>query len=330
MIFSCTKITEQSVWNNIHHEHWQQTWEYGELQRRTGRVVERFIIQDEENQIHASFQVIVYQLWHDYTISYIPYGPMLHTIWEPRLAKVVHAWAVDFGSQHNSICIRMELPTKLPGFNALPWFAYRSSFHQPRGEVTMDIPAEYTKIFDSFSKSTKRNIKKSEKNNLIVDFFHGADMLTQQDLFIALNKENTQSHNTTTHTDHYFKDLFAILSRNPNNFVATVSKDGVPCAINLYTVFNNHAYCPFGASNDDAKQSAAYYFIKWQAMQKMCSQGITQFNWGGISIGKQDHNLSGLNQFKLGFGGKEKHHNDFYDVVLSPLYWIYLLLKMVR
>lgn len=321
------EVTNQKLWDDLAVTHWQHTWEYGCVQELSNRIVSRYIITDN-NETIGFFQMVTYPLCKNKTISYLPYGPVFFNKQIQKQLQGVEKMLHNLGQEKNSILVRAELPNNNV-FSKLPLFAYQTSFHQARGEVVLQITKN---VSDNFSKSTKRNIKKASKNNLQTNFYHGHDIVSQLNNFLSINAANTASHGTTTHDKTYFTNLFDVLSQNDNNFVATVYDEHAnSLAINIFTVFNEICYCPFGASTDAGKKLGAYYQIKHDSIGHMQKNGISEFNWGGISIGKNDKNLSALNSFKLGFGGKEKHHNDLYDVVISPVwYYLYLLRSWIK
>lgn len=311
------------TWNEITLKHWQHTSEFAQLQTANHRLAERYIIQ-EQNITIGYFLIVTYTLWRDKTICYLPYGPIWLNKPSPDHEEGLSLWLQDYGKRQRAVCARLESFSTPPKTSHLPLFAYRSSFHQPRGEAVMTL--DKMDVLESrFSKNTKRNLKKAGTNNLTISFAHGHDMIQHIPDFIRLNRENTNDHHTTTHPDQYFETLFTILAQNHNNFISIVRQEDSLLAINVFVIFGTEAYCPFGASNKTGKELGAYYWIKRQSIEHLVALGVTTFNWGGIAVGKNDDNLRGLNQFKLGWGTKEKHHGDFYDVVVSP-FWYYLYL----
>lgn len=325
MEYRLEQIIDQKRWDQLSITQWQHSFEYGEVQTTSGRKVERYIIIDDQNKTIGFFQLITYPLFRNKTISYAPYGPVFLEKPTNALLRWLHKELYVIGKNNNSIAVRTELP-KNNIFNKLPLFAYRTSFHQPRGEMVLDLQKE-----TAFSKSTKRNLKKAKLSHLETSFYHGQELSDNIETFITLNTQNTRDHKTTTHTDHYFRNLFTVLANNQHNFFAvTRNESGTALAANLFVVFNNHAFCPFGASSNQGKQLGAYYQIKADCIEKLQVCNIATFNWGGVSIGLNDDNLSGLNNFKRGFGGETITHDKLYDCVTSWWYWIYLLRALIK
>jgi|GEM_PF-2581619 len=331
MSYALEHITKESIWSTLPISQWQHTWEYGEVQKISHRTVHRFIIKNTTSSDYVGFfQVVTYPFFKGKNISYIPYGPVFTDQPNSDLLQWLHEELVLFGKRQNSICVRCELDSN-GIFTKLPLSAYRTSFHQPRGEVLLDL-SDAQNVQNNFSKSTRRNITKANKNDLVFSFFNGPAMNNQLQNFLDINISNTKDHKTTTHPDQYFIDLFSVLSKNKNNFVSVIStQDQAPLAINIFTVFGNYAYCPFGASTSLGKELGAYYKIKKESIDHLVSKNITSFNWGGISVGMNDENLQGLNNFKLGFGGSQVIHDRFYDAVCASFYyWIYIIRACIK
>jgi len=300
------------------------------LQKSLGRTIDCVLIK-ERSEVIGYFVIVTFPLFKGKTICYLPYGPVFVKKISDAALQDTQAFLKKYGIEKKAVCVRTELTQKYKGFQKTPLFAYRTSFHQARGEASLDLNNQTLESLHSqFSKSTKRNIKKAEKNNLDCVIYSGEKMLSQLETYIQLNEQNTADHQTTTHTHTYFSDLFSLLSTNPNNFVVTVSENNNPLAISVYTVFNKKTYCPFGASTKEGKRLGAYYTNKLSAIEHMISLGVMEFNWGGISVGKNDDNLDGLNSFKLGWGTKSVEHNDFYDLIISSWYWIYLGYNLIK
>jgi lipid II:glycine glycyltransferase (peptidoglycan interpeptide bridge formation enzyme) len=312
-------------WRAIAHTHWQHTQEYADFQRELGRTVSQIGITDSQTSAMLGYILLVhYSLGYGLQIADAPYSPVWRT--EPtddllnELADYLHSHA----SAHDLLGLRLELPWHHARYKRAP-YSNETSFGQAQGEVLLDITPDTDTLLAQCSKSTRRNIKKSQRNNLQIEYAHGHKMLAYRDDFIRLNEATAREHQTTTHTPAHFRTLFDVISQNENNFVAVVrDAQDVIHAINIMTVFGTHAYCPYGASTRDGKRKlGAYYFIKWEIIRYLKSQGIARFNWGGVSINADDNALSGLNQFKLGFGGHIIKHPTRYDLPVSWRYYLY-------
>lgn len=306
---------------------------YKSLQENQGFDVEQFVI-TQEGQTIGYFQIIFYPLIKKMVSGYIPYGPVLtksDTALLEQLAQFLH----DLGDKKNAVYIRSDFQTanepNLPIlYKPIPDFAYKTVYHQPRGEWLLDITPEPQELLAQMHKKTRYNINKSLKQDLETSFYSGASIEGWADTFIALNDQNTAGHNTTTHPKKYFKDLFKLATESDDNFIAITRKEGHVLAINIFIKTGDSVFCPFGASNDLGKKLGAYYHIKWHSILEMKERGVRIFNWGGVSVGSNDKYLAGVTKFKSGFGGYSVNHSPLHDIIIKPLwYWIYMARKFL-
>ncbi len=300
---------------------------FGDLQESMGRTVLRRVIEHEGSTV-GYFQAVVYPLFKNKTLVYLPYGPVFFSsINESKLSDALKT----FGESLTAVLVRIDPEATPTLLQQTPRFFYRSVYHQPRGEWVQDITKSESELLAAMHKKTRYNISKSEKQDLTTRFFNGEHVTAFTEFFIELNSKNTESHQTTTHPDSYFENLFTLLSKDQNHFIAITRKDETVIAMNIFVRIGDEFFCPFGASSEEGKKLGAYYHIKWSAIQHMKSLGGTRFNWGGISVGIEDSYLSGVTQFKQGFGGKVRNHGYLYDIVISKFwYFLYTIKKLTR
>ena len=321
------------------HSFWQQTHDYGAIQERSGRKVVRRVIK-ESDTVLGYFTLVIYPFFGSYSFGYMPYGPIMLETLSPDQINQYEKELRDLAHEHRLVFVRHDTDCRSDSTNIslgtpVPPFLQHSSFHQPRGEGILNIAPELDQIKANFSKSTKRNVNRSLKQDLKIEFHYGSDMYSSKDSFIALNEANIRSHGTTTHSDSYFRSLFEVLAKSENNFVANVYHDDILVASHIIcTWFDGSiklAYCPFGASSDTGKDVYAYYFLKYKTIEHLQSFGVAQWNWGGISISDTDSHLKGVDQFKRGFGIRAHEHSLLRDSVYKKLlYKIYVLKKTIR
>ena len=318
------------------HNSWQQTHDYGAIQERSGRKVVRRVIK-ESDTVLGYFTLVTYPFFGSYSFGYMPYGPiMLETLSQSQQNQYEKELR-DLAHEHRLVFVRHDTDCRSSSKNlyfgkTVPSYLQHSSFHQPRGEGILDIAPELDQVKANFSKSTKRNINRSLKQDLKIKFHHGSDMLSQADSFISLNKENTRTHGTTTHSDSYFRSLFEILAKSENNFITNVYHEDTLVASHIICTWSDgaikHAYCPFGASSGVGKDMYAYYFLKYKTIEHLQSLGIARWNWGGISVSEADSYLKGVDQFKRGFGIEATTHSGLRDIIVHPsLYFLYRIRK---
>lgn len=263
---------------------------------------------------------------------YTPHGPVVFAPTR-KLLRETAEFLQTLGQTNNAVYVRVDEGESIgeslgAEFRKTPAYAYPTVYHQPRGEWLLDITPDSDTLLADMHKKSRYNLRKSLKQGLDTDFIYGERLMDWADTFIALNQQNMSDHGTTTHTKKVFKTLFAHMAKDPHNFIAITKKEHHVLAINLFVRFGDLVFCPFGASNDVGKDLGAYYHIKWHAILEMQKNNVQRFNWGGVSVGIHDEYLSGITQFKKGFGGNSIVHGELYDIVIKPLwYWVYMLRK---
>ncbi len=311
-----------------------QTKLYAHIQQTQGLTTKRFTI-SKDTAIIGYFQIIIYPLIANKTSIYIPYGPVLTETSEDLVSELSKFLKI-IGQKERAVFIRTDFsgitPTLFPKqYKELPGFAYKTAFHQPRGEWLLDITPAADELLAQMHKKTRYNINKSLKQNLETTFFVGKNIEPWADTFVALNDQNTKDHGTTTHPKEYFKSFFTLASESSDNFIAITRKEGHVLAINIFIRTGNSVFCPFGASNDLGKKLGAYYHIKWSSIKYMKDHGVRIFNWGGVSVGMHDEYLQGVTKFKTGFGGEQQVHPPLHDIIILPLWYaVYMFRKFLK
>lgn len=313
-----------------------QTAIFADLQTEQGFKVEKFIIKNDQDipEIIGFFQIVIYPLVSNKTSIYIPYGPVLAET-NSELVSAVTDFLMQLGKDKNAVFVRTDftptLGTHPSIYKKIKPFAYKTAYHQPRGEWLLDITPESDVLLSQMHKKTRYNINKSLRTGLNTQFYSGKDISAWVGTFIALNEQNTASHQTTTHPKEYFKTFFELASKDQQNFIAVTRKEGHVLAINIFIQTRDTVFCPFGASNDLGKKLGAYYHIKWTSILYMKDHGVKTFNWGGVSVRMNDDHLLGVTKFKTGFGGQEIKHGELHDLIIKPFwYHIYMLRKFLK
>jgi len=83
-------------------------------------------------------------------------------------------------------------------------------------------------------------------------------------------------------------------------------------------------YYPYGASTDKYKNVMSNNLIMWEAIRFGKSLGLTTFDLWGREEGK------GFTRFKEGYGPKVVEFLGTWDLVISPLYYLYRFMELLR
>ena len=135
---------------------------YKKLQESMGRKVVRHVF-EQNGTIVGYFQAVVYPLFKNKNLVYLPYGPTLvQDVDATMLAKTMEG----LGKQHNAVVVRIDpegREVKLPETSTI---FYRSVYHQPRGEWILDVQGDVDLLLSVMHKKTRYNVNKADKQGM--------------------------------------------------------------------------------------------------------------------------------------------------------------------
>jgi lipid II:glycine glycyltransferase (peptidoglycan interpeptide bridge formation enzyme) len=151
---------------------------------------------------------------------------------------------------------------------------------------------------DTFSDSTRRNIKKAEKQNLDVIISASPDTLQT---FCRLNALTRRYHGLPPQPRRFFQCVHdRILSRNMG-FIVLASLRGTAIAANVYFTFGDQILYKYGASDRAFQHLRASNLVMWEAIKWGCDHG-----YRALCLGRTEPGNEGLRQFKAGWGARER------------------------
>jgi hypothetical protein len=161
----------------------------------------------------------------------------------------------------------------------------------------LDLSLGPQEIFSSLRSSTRRNIKKAEKEDISVSISTSHDTLQE---FCRLNTLTRRDHGLPPQPYHFFRSLHNhVLSKNLGFIILAYSND-TAIAGNAYFHFGNQVIYKYGASDKQYQHLRANNLIMWEAIKWSCDRGYKSF-----CFGRTEPDNEGLRQFKKGWGAKE-------------------------
>jgi hypothetical protein len=161
----------------------------------------------------------------------------------------------------------------------------------------LDISGSEEAIFSGFRDSTRRNIKKSEREGVVVTISGSADSLRE---FYRLNCMTRRDHGLPCQPYVFFENIYShIIARNLG-VVALAAKDGKNIAGAVFLHFGDRAIYKYGASDRNYLQLRVNNLVIWKAIQWYCGLGFKCFDFG-----RTERENTGLLQFKRGWGASE-------------------------
>jgi hypothetical protein len=162
---------------------------------------------------------------------------------------------------------------------------------------TLDLTAGIQKIFCSLRDSTRRNIKKAEKENIDVTISTSPDTLKE---FCRLNALTRRDHGLPPQPRHFFRRVYDQIISKKLGFVALASFKHRVIAANVYFNFGDQVIYKYGASDRAWLHLRANNLVMWEAIKWGCDHGYNAF-----CFGRTEPENQGLRQFKSGWGARE-------------------------
>lgn len=173
-------------------------------------------------------------------------------------------------------------------------YKINNSPYLPTKTILINLKRSENEIFNSFKSSTRRAIRRAQKNNVTVEISNNIEtfikLKTQQFFPIGflMAKEIRALWNT-------------FYPKNATLFVA-------PGAGILLLFWDKKAYYWLAASTKEANKLTAPSLLVWEALKLAKKKGATSFDFEGVydeRFHKATKNWQGFTKFKEGFGGRE-------------------------
>ncbi len=313
--------------------HLLQLSAWGELKAAFGWRPVRVALADADGKLVAGVQLLLRRLplrlgW----LAYAPYGPLVD--WsDAGQVRDLLAGMDRVARQNHAVFLKIE-----PGYGldevdfAALGFRRSAQTVQPPRTVTLDLSGDDEAILARMNQGTRRNIRKSLKND--IEIRQGTRVDVQH--FNALLAETGDRGEFGVHMPAYYErayDLFVpqghaalILGRYGDQDLAGV----------MVFALRDWAWYFYGASSDRERQRMASYGVQWAGIQWAKAQGATVYDMYGVpdadlasleaQFETRSDGLWGVYRFKRGWGGTVMRSVGAWDRVYhSALYPVYLV-----
>jgi lipid II:glycine glycyltransferase (peptidoglycan interpeptide bridge formation enzyme) len=199
---------------------------------------------------------------------------------------------------------------------------------QPRFVFAIEVGAKSDEeLLSSFSQEWRRNVKKSEKSNILVR----QGKLEDLSMFHKLYLETALRDKFTPRGLNYFKQMWNSLNNNSENLaevrVYLAEAENICHAACLWVKVGKHVWYTYGASSTAGRDLRPSNAIQWQMMKDARDSGADIYDMRGIASTLDENSpLFGLLRFKIGTGGKVVQYVGEWDFILKPV--IYKIFKI--
>lgn len=294
--------------SQVHGENFLQSSAWGELKRRTGWKPYAFSTQTADgSDLHLL--VLVRKLAHFLPMAYVPWGPDSPFFDEhpEQLAGFLRELSDELVGYlpMGTFFIRYDLPQAKGA--PLGRSLHTIRFHvQPDCTTILDITPSLDEILAGMKKKTRYNIRLAEKKGLII-----SDETDENGLKVwhKMLQQTAQRDGILIHNFSYYNQFTQLYKEKEGELSAHLylarSKEGVPLAGILVIYYKSRATYLYGASANTGRELMPSYALQWHAIQKAKEAGIIDYDFFGIPRPeeKESSSMSGLWNFKVGFGG---------------------------
>ncbi|WP_353509473.1 peptidoglycan bridge formation glycyltransferase FemA/FemB family protein [Intrasporangium sp.] len=200
-------------------------------------------------------------------------------------------------------------------------------------EYVFQIPlADRTEadLLSGMNQLWRRNIKKTERNGVVVRVGDASDLTTFHRLYL----ETAERDSFTPRGLEYFERMYRVMSaEDPDRIHVYLAEHGDDVlAATIYIRVGQHAWYSYGASTAAKRELQGSTAIQWRMMRDALAAGATVYDLRGITnTVAEDNPHIGLIRFKVGTGGEAVRLAGEWDLPLNrALYTAFSLYLKVR
>ena len=312
----------------------QQAYWYGEMQKRRGRNVKRFVI-SKDAVIVGYVQFVVYPLLGFLKYWYAAYGPVTKNADDEIFRKIKSEICAQ-----DAVFVRLDFTPTLSSelfksagriFTKSPKASSSGSYFQPRHEWYTDISGTADEILSTMHQKTRYSVRYAEKKGVKTEIILGDRLLSHLQVFLSLMKDTAKRNRFSLHDDNYYQCFFEEVAKRNNGFLVEAKLGEEILALHFVVVEGGVAHYAFGGTADQKKELCAPYLAHFAGMLEAKKRGAKEYNFGGISEAGDAPHWAGVTAFKKRFGGRVVSHSSYFDIVLKPFwYYLYIIRKFFK
>ncbi|HUG55871.1 MAG TPA: peptidoglycan bridge formation glycyltransferase FemA/FemB family protein [Candidatus Limnocylindrales bacterium] len=277
------------------------------MKAATGWIARRYVLEGESARAGVA-QVLQRRLPLGISVAYAPRGPLVEPADLPGAIRALRAALA--AERCASLLCDPEVEDD-PGLRArLAGAGVRPApvFVQPRRTLLLDLSAEPDAMLAAMRKKTRQYIRKAERAGVVTE--ETADL----GRFLAVLRRVADRDRFGIHDRPYFERLRVAFRDGCRLLMARVGADDAGAL--LVVRIGDRAWELYGGWSGDHAEERPFYLLKWRALMLMRELGVRRYDmWGladradgdgegkGPRGGAPDDPLSGVENFKLGFGG---------------------------
>lgn len=320
------EFTDKKKWEefncNFHPASFFQSWNWGEVQKKAGVVVERIGIYNDRDLIGVMQLVFVKAKRGNYT--HVRGGPVVK-VWTKGIIKQITNYLIRISKKSGSWFIRMsplihknrntEILEEL--FSAQGYISSPAHNQDAENRWVLDLSGTEDLLFANMRKTTRQLVKKAKNSGIELRKSKTAFDIKA---FLKIYKKTATMKKFVAH--NLIREEFEIFSKSDMSLVYQALYDGRVLSSAVITFYGDEAIYRHGATSDYGRKMPGSYILQWVAICDAKMRGLKKYNFFGISPDNNvNHPWYGLSQFKKGFGGQREDYIHSLDLQVSMKYW---------
>jgi lipid II:glycine glycyltransferase (peptidoglycan interpeptide bridge formation enzyme) len=309
-----------------------QSWEWGEFRKATGNRVVRFGVFEKKKLIQSITITI-----HDLPFTYFQIGAYIKG---GELNEKILEFLKTYSKKQHLIFLKLEpniainskqiLNSKKKNYEQL-----LKRFGAVRGRrlftpttFWIDLKKEENELLKSFSPKTRYNIRVAEKHGVKVEEDDSDNAFNR---YLQLTRETSKRQGFYAHNERYHRLMWDFLNKQLTakrqqpvaRLLKATYKNEIITTWILF-VWHDFLYYPYGASTEKHKNVMANNLTMWEAIKLGRQLKLKTFDLWGREEQK------GFSKFKEGYNPEVIEFLGTWDLVTSPIYWLYRVIDSIR
>lgn len=219
----------------------------------------------------------------------------------------------------------LKLSIYRQSYQAMAGFLFRSS---PFHTLEVDLNHKALEIFEGFTKNTRYEIRRSEKDDVFLQVVDNLDDFIE--FYASFARSKGRSPLGRDELNCYGKHLV----------ITAAVRDGLYLVMHSYIVDKQasvvrllHSASDFRSTNtSEIKQliGRANRRLHWLDMCLFKAEGFSIYDFGGYAVDSVTDELEKINDFKRGFGGKIKKQYEHVSVLLDLVLWMRHFIRRIK
>ena len=327
--------TNQKKWDKFVTSHEEanflQSWAWGDFHESRGKTVIRRVAVDDDSKILGAYVGQV-ETARRGTYMAIAGGPILD--WSnKKLVKAIFEDMREQGEANHCVFVRIR-PQITEGEKNRKLFANLGLKSAPmylsvEFAGVLDLHKNEEEILAGAAQGLRRKIRKANKTGITVEVSTDPKDIKK---FYEIQLETAARHKFVEFSEDFLQKQFEAFAKYDEVKLYAAKLDGEILAQNFMIFYGKEASYHYGVSTELGTKYSGAPLLHMQAMRDAREQGITRYNfWGITGLDETKHRFYGVSQFKRSFGVDELKYLHAHDLVIEPTkYKINYLIEKIR